>query len=194
MSLIFTPGISNTIVDACSHLFHLSDQDFLTIMNTWFPIQPSWKLVHLATALCYNMNSALSRQLPTTALAQNDIKQATPCGTSGMTCAPPYPIDPYLLDVCDPISILQLFAHRYCSHNQVRSRMVEDAICAVGQAFAKLGRPDPRLQPSGKLDFRLSRQLLAYKKEDPPTTRVNQSPFPSLSKQLIYATLPIPQQ
>jgi hypothetical protein len=59
---------------------------------------------------------------------------------------------------------------------------VEDALRAVGQAFATLGRPDPRLQPSGKLDFRLSRQLTAYKKEDPPPTRVKPIPFPIIAQ------------
>jgi hypothetical protein len=47
---------------------------------------------------------------------------------------------------------------------------VEDAIRSVGQAFSALGYPDPRLQPSGKLDFHLSCQLTAYSKHDPPPT------------------------
>ena len=50
----------------------------------------------------------------------------------------------------------------------VRARIVEGALRAVGQAFSALEQPDPRLLPSGKLDLRLSRQLTAYKKEDPP--------------------------
>jgi len=37
---------------------------------------------------------------------------------------------------------------------------------------------DPRLTTSGKLDIRLSRQLSAYKKEDPPPHRVKPIPLP----------------
>jgi hypothetical protein len=54
--------------------------------------------------------------------------------------------------------------------------------------LATLGSPDPRLQPSGKLDIRLSRQLSAYKKEDPPPARVKPIPFPIIAHtaQLAY--------
>jgi hypothetical protein len=44
-----------------------------------------------------------------------------------------------------------------------------------------LGHPDPRLTSSGKLDLRLSQQLSAYKKQDPPPTRVKPIPFPILA-------------
>lgn len=44
--------------------------------------------------------------------------------------------------------------------------MVEGALHAIGQAFSALGCPDPRLISSGKLYFRLSRQLTAYSKQD----------------------------
>jgi hypothetical protein len=55
---------------------------------------------------------------------------------------------------------------------------VEQALRAVGQAFATLGCPDARLSVSGKLDFRLSHQLSAYSKEDPPPTKVKHIPLP----------------
>jgi hypothetical protein len=81
--------------------------------------------------------------------------------------------DPALADVSDPIPLLQLFGQRYWlgiiapSGSNARSRTVEGALPAIGQAFSALGFQDPRLTPSGKLDFRLSCQLLAYKKQDP---------------------------
>jgi hypothetical protein len=59
---------------------------------------------------------------------------------------------------------------------------VEGALRAVGQAFASLGQPDPCLTVSGRLDLRLSRQLSAYKKQDPPLTRVKPIPFPILAQ------------
>jgi hypothetical protein len=58
---------------------------------------------------------------------------------------------------------------------------VEGALCAIGQAFSTLGFQDPRLTVSGKLDFRLSRQLSAYKKTDPPPHRVKPIPFPIIA-------------
>jgi hypothetical protein len=89
--------------------------------------------------------------------------------------------------------LLQLFANRYrdgilaLSHTQVRARTVEGALRAVGQSFASLGLPDPRLQPSGKLDLRLSRQISAYKKQDPPPSRVKPIPFPVLAHAVALA-------
>jgi len=92
--------------------------------------------------------------------------------------------NPELADLDNPIPLLQLFAHRYRvgtlapSGSPVRSRTVEGALRAVGQAFTTLGSPDPRLNISGRLDFRLSRQLSANSKADPPPTRVKPIPIP----------------
>lgn len=83
-------------------------------------------------------------------------------------------IDPYLTQLDDPIPLLQVFVHHYHDGllapkgNAVHSCTVEGAFCAVGQMLAALGCPDPRLQPSGKLEFRSSRQLTAYSKQDLP--------------------------
>jgi hypothetical protein len=93
-----------------------------------------------------------------------------------------------VLRIYDPISLLQIFAHRYRtgvmapSGSPVKSRMVEGALRAIGQMMATLGCPDPRLQPSGKLDLRLSRQLTAYNKLDPTPTRVKPIPFPIIAQ------------
>jgi hypothetical protein len=95
--------------------------------------------------------------------------------------------DPTLVDLADPIPLLRLFAHRYRSGAlapsgaRVRSRTVEGAVRAVGQTVATLGSPDPRLQPSGKLDLRLQRLLKAYAKEDDPPTRVKPIPLPVIA-------------
>jgi len=93
-------------------------------------------------------------------------------------------IDPELVGIEDPIPLFQLFGQRYRhgiiapSGSAVRSRTVEGALRAVGQAFSTLGSLDPRLTANGKLDIRLSRQLSAYKKEDPPPHRVKPIPLP----------------
>ncbi len=107
--------------------------------------------------------------------------------------------DPYLSTIDDPIPLLQIFADRYRmgtlapSRTAVRSRTVEGALRAVGQTFASLGSPDPRLLPSGKLDLRLSRQLSAYSKRDPPPHRVKPVPLPIIThaaQQCLRANLP----
>jgi len=63
------------------------------------------------------------------------------------------------------------------SGSPVKARTVEAALRAVGQTFAVVGQPDPRLQASGKLDLRLHRQLQLYTKQDPPPTRVKPIPL-----------------
>jgi hypothetical protein len=71
--------------------------------------------------------------------------------------------------------LLQIFASRYRvgtlapSHSPVKSRTVEVALCAVGQMFTALGHQDPRLQPSGKLDFRVATPITILQKNRPPT-------------------------
>lgn len=95
--------------------------------------------------------------------------------------------DPYLQTIHDPIPLLQIFAHRYRtgalapSGSTVHSRTVEGALRSIGQTLATLGSQDPRLQPSGKLNLHLARQLTSYKKADPPPTRVKPIPFPIIA-------------
>jgi hypothetical protein len=92
-------------------------------------------------------------------------------------------LDPTLQHTDDPILPLQIFALRYRrgelspSKTPVRGKTVADALRAIGQMLANLGYSDPRLLPSGKLNFRLSRQLSHYNKMDPPPSRVK--PIPS---------------
>jgi hypothetical protein len=78
--------------------------------------------------------------------------------------------DDELTDVTDPVLLLQIFAQRYRDgrvaprHRPVRSRTVEDALRAVAQGFTRMGARDPRLTVSGKVDFRIQRQLRGYKR------------------------------
>jgi hypothetical protein len=100
--------------------------------------------------------------------------------------------DPFLSDISDPIPLLQIFAARYRvgtvapSSAQVKARTVENALRAVGQTFASLGFPDPRLQHSGKLDLRIQRQLKTYSKQDPPPHRVKPIPLQILLEVINY--------
>jgi hypothetical protein len=87
-------------------------------------------------------------------------------------------IDPFIRTWNYPIPVLQVFGQRYrdgCiapSRKCVRSQTVEDALRAFGQTFARLGASDVRKDFSVEIDFRIRRQLRAYKKEDSPPSRV----------------------
>jgi hypothetical protein len=92
-------------------------------------------------------------------------------------------VDPYLQTWDDPVPIIQVFGERYRDgrlapkQNSVKSRTVEDAICAVGQAHARLVAPDPLKDHHGKIDFRIQRQIKAYEKSDDPPRRVKPVPM-----------------
>jgi hypothetical protein len=92
-------------------------------------------------------------------------------------------IDPFVRNYGDAIPIIQVFAQRYRDgrgapkHNVVHSGTVEEAVCAVGQAFIQLGATDIRKDAFGEIDFRLTRQFWCYKKEDPPPSRVKPVPI-----------------
>jgi hypothetical protein len=172
------------IADCCSRDFSLSDADFLTQMNMAFPVQPSWQLV---------LPPNKSRVRHELQLIRNSVRDGINRGRQQSNdstwllweqfCVDLH-CDPELQNLSDPIPLLQLFAHRYRvgsvapSGSPVRSRTVEGALRAVGQAFSTLRCPDPRLLPNGKLDYRLSRQLSAYAKQDPPPSRVKPIPLP----------------
>ena len=49
---------------------------------------------------------------------------------------------------------------------------MEQYICSVGQIFAAVGAPDPRLNNMGAINFLLGRQFATYVKEDPAPGRV----------------------
>ena len=91
--------------------------------------------------------------------------------------------DPYLSAVADPVPLLQTLGVRWRdgrlapSGNPNRARSVEDAIRLVSQKFPLMGSKDPRLDFSGKQDFRLRRMYSAWKKEDDPPARVEPVPM-----------------
>jgi hypothetical protein len=92
-------------------------------------------------------------------------------------------IDPYLKRWADPVPILQVFGERYRDgrlaplKQPVKARTVEDAIRAVGQAYAQLGGADPRRDTFWGIDFRIQRQIKSYHKVDDPPRRVKPIPI-----------------
>lgn len=91
-------------------------------------------------------------------------------------------VDPWFPGGQDPLPYLQVFSQRYrdgrIRGRPVKSSTVSDVVRVVGQTYKSMGAPDPRLDPqTGRLDFRLARQLRSYAKEDPPPHRVKPVPI-----------------
>jgi len=98
---------------------------------------------------------------------------------------------PVVLDIPDPVPLLQVFAIQYrsgrisASSHATRKHHVEEALHAIGQTQAGLGLPNPRLAHfSDKLDFRLRRQLATFQRLDSAPNGVKPIPLPVL----IFAT------
>ena len=91
--------------------------------------------------------------------------------------------NPDVSNMADPVTLLQTFGLRWRdgrispSGDPNRARSVEDAIRLVCQKFPSLGSKDPRLDETGKQDFRLRRMFSAWKKEDSPPSRVEPVPM-----------------
>ena len=94
--------------------------------------------------------------------------------------------DPWLGDLQDPVPLIQIYAQRLrdgrasTSGRPLQSKTVDDILCQVLQAFTLVGASDPGLDRTGHLDFRLQRQLRAWKKTDPPSARVHPITIPFL--------------
>jgi len=106
-------------------------------------------------------------------------------------------LDPFLEAFQDKIPILQVFIQRVrdgelaANGNPIRSRSVEDYLRAVAQTFLSVGASDPRLNTASKTDFRIQRMLAAWKKQDPPATRVKPVPI-SVIRRIAYVAQHLP--
>jgi len=87
LTVPFTTGLSNTIADCCSRLFHLNDDTFLQHMRHRFPIKPCWKLVPVPTETLSATNSALLKKLQKLRFMPRDETPLTLHGTFGTTFA-----------------------------------------------------------------------------------------------------------
>ena len=107
-------------------------------------------------------------------------------------------LDPFLLNVDDPVPYLEIFAKRLRdgriapSGRQIRSQTVSDYLTSVGQRFTNLGADDPRLNKFGKIDFRLSRQSRCWRKQDKPSVRVKPLPVSVIMAVLMYGIITRP--
>ena len=91
-------------------------------------------------------------------------------------------MDPFLEAVTDKVPVLQVFSRRIrtgklsASQRPVKSRQVEEYLRSIGQTFLTMGKSDPRLGLSMKIDHRIQRMLRTYSKQDPPPNRVKPVP------------------
>jgi hypothetical protein len=58
LKYILVPGDTNTIADFCSRSFHLMDSQFLQELNSRFPTDTSWQLVHPTPNMTLKMSCA----------------------------------------------------------------------------------------------------------------------------------------
>ena len=103
-------------------------------------------------------------------------------------------VDPFSLPG-DPIPILQVFAQRVRSgtlttgRRTARSRSVEETLRAVGQTYAGMGSPDPRLNSHGSIDIRLAGLYRSWGRTDPPPSRVKPRPITLLAQVVSLARM-----
>jgi hypothetical protein len=90
---------------------------------------------------------------------------------------------PYILSDRTVVAKMKKLSYGYCcgeispSETFVRSCTVEDAIRAVGQTLALMGKKDPHLTPTGDTDFRLARLLSSWQKDDTPPWCIKPAPI-----------------
>lgn len=88
-----------------------------------------------------------------------------------------YQLDYTLSTYRDPVPYLQIFGQRVRDGRSaskgapVMARTAEDAVRQVAQTLASMGSPDPRLDTHGKVDFRITRQIAGWKRDDPASKR-----------------------
>ena len=144
-------GMLNGMADDCSRLWQLTDAEFLHHMNTTYPQKHSWQLYQLPGETLCALISALSK---TRSPPESWLNATTPTpasGPRGPSTAATWGYHPTSSDLQDPVPLLQVFTHRVrrgdLAHNgaPVRARTAEAYLRAVGQTFARMGTPDPRL-------------------------------------------------
>lgn len=140
-------------------------------------LSAAWRVVQAATS------TRVSRQRFTAAGA-SCRRWSTLCDSLA--------VDPDHLS-SDPIPLLLVLAQRLrngsisASRGPSRSRSVEETVRAVGQAYAGLEAPDPRLDTHGHIDFRLLGLFRSWTRVDPPPSRVKPLPM-SLFARVVHHT------
>jgi len=86
---VFASGSTNTLADACSRNFHLSDQDFTALIQRQFPIRGGWHCAQPPNEIVSRMTLALSGEMWSLDCPSHDRTQQTTLGSCGKTFANP---------------------------------------------------------------------------------------------------------
>ena len=103
-------------------------------------------------------------------------------------------LDPFLQTFTDKVPILQVFGQGVregtfaARGDPVRARTAEDYLRSVAQTFRGMGSTDPRVDVHNDIDFRLSRMISAWKREDPPPNRVKPIPIQIIRRIALLAS------
>ena len=164
------------MVDDASRRWNLSDSDLLTHFDLHYPQVPSWTLQPLNSKQ-YCLDSCALEEMAARRLSrQRNVNACTAWRLWESFCSTLH-LDPHNLGR-GPMPLLLLFAQQYRTgstapgRNSVHAWTVEDAIQTIGQTYARLGSPDPRLNIHGDLNFRISLLYRAWQRDDAPPTRV----------------------
>ena len=90
------------------------------------------------------------------------------------------------------VPFLHIFSHKVHTWvlsvklKTIQKQSVEQYIRSVCQILAAVGSPDPLLNTVGSINFCLGRQIVAYRREDPPPPRFHPLPISILST--LYTT------
>jgi len=84
----YISGPANQLADDCSRLWHLSDAEFLTHLNSTYPQSKPWRLVQLRPEMHSSLISALLRQRVDPQSYLNEPNRKTVTGKSGKSSLP----------------------------------------------------------------------------------------------------------
>ena len=83
------PRVTNAMADNLSRLWHLTNSQLLTHLNSLCPQKQPWRIVHLRPEVLASMTTALRALHLQPQLCLNDPKTKTVIGASGLTSAAP---------------------------------------------------------------------------------------------------------
>lgn len=187
-------GPVNAMADAASRRWDLSDSELVSRFNVHFPQATSWQLHRLPRDTNIALIGALCRRQPRNGYPANVTPLPTPAGASGLASVPASTLMPSTSQPNAPYpcynSLHSIIAPDLSHPAATLSALtVEDAVRAVGQMYARLGSPDPRLNVHGAVDIRLTSFYRAWQRHDEPPHRVKPLPLSVVASVVAATTL-----
>lgn len=109
----YLPGPLNHMVDDSLHHWNLSDAELLTHFNCSYPQPMPWQIYYPPSAMLSAVTSMLRRTWLLPELFLGMPLPPTAYGNAGRCQT--LSLDPTLMALLDPITILQAYAHHYCT-------------------------------------------------------------------------------